>query len=142
MKKPLVLLSFILLSYCSVLAQSVQEKQVQTAIETWKNAVLTRNEAALRSILAEELSYGHSSGLIETKAEFLDVILNRKSVFETLEMPDMEIKIVGNTAVVRNKMFADVVTGGVRNKTNLGVLQVWTRGQNGWQLLARQGFKL
>lgn len=142
MKKALPLLVFMLLSYCSVLAQSAQEKQVLAAIDTWKNALITKNESALKAVLAEELSYGHSSGLVETKADFMNAVLSGKSVYETMEMPDMKVSIVGNTAVVRHKMIADVIDGGNRMKTNLGVLQVWTRKGNSWQLLARQAFKL
>jgi ketosteroid isomerase-like protein len=142
MKKTILLLICLVAGLGTLHAQSAPEKQVLAAIEVWKNAVLTKNEAALKGVLADDLSYGHSNGLIENKAEFMEVILKEKTKFTTLDMPDMQVNIVGNTAVVRNKMFADVETAGVKSRTNLGVLQVWTRGRNGWQLLARQGFKL
>jgi hypothetical protein len=42
------------------------------------------DKAGLENMAAEELSYGHSSGLIEDKAAFVDDIVSGKSVFKTV----------------------------------------------------------
>lgn len=123
-------------------AQSGEEAQVLSALETWKKALLEKNVTVLKEVLAEDLSYGHSNSKIETKAKFIGAIESGAAVYKTLEMPDMEIKITGKTAIVRHKMFADIVDEGKAMKTNLGVLQVWIKKKGKWQLLARQAFRL
>ncbi len=126
-----------------VLAQSKTEKEVLDTVESWRKAVLAQDVKTLDKVFAPEMTYGHSNGHIDTKDTFINTIQNKKEVYNELNLDDMNVRIVGNTALVRHKMTGNVrLEDGSINKPNLGVLQVWSKTGKGWQLLARQAFKL
>lgn len=148
MKKTLGLLMLCLTFSFVVQAQSEKEiaaaveKEVAEAVEKMRKAMINANKAELENIAAEELSYGHSSGKIENKAEFIEALVSGKSDFETIELMDQSIKVAGNTAIVRHKLAGKVKDNGKPGNVNLGVLLIWQNQNGEWKLLARQAFKL
>jgi len=124
-------------------AQSKQEKEVLDRLEMWRTALLEQDLETLDKVFANEMTYGHSNGHVDTKSSFINTIRDKKEVYKVLNLSDITVSIVGNNALVRNKMTGSVdLADGTVSKPNLGVLQVWNKTKNGWQLLARQAFKL
>lgn len=143
MKRNLLLSLFLGLICMAAMAQSKAEKEVLNQVEIWRKAVLGQDIKTLDAVFAPDLTYGHSNGHIDTKESFINTIENKKEVYNELELTDMTVKVVGNTAMIRHKMTGNVrLEDGTISKPNLGVLQVWTKKPKGWQLLARQAFKL
>jgi ketosteroid isomerase-like protein len=126
----------------SVFGQSTDEKAVEAAVEKLRKAMLAADKAALESLTAEELSYGHSSGLIEDKAAFINQFVTGKSVFKTIALSDQSIKISGNTAIVRHRLIGDTNNNNVPGKVDILVLLVWQKQNGEWKLLARQAAKI
>lgn len=141
MKKLLGLLLFLVIS-SSLQAQSKEEKEVAAAVESLKKAMLDANRSSLENIAATELTYGHSNGLIEDKAAFVEALAGGKADFKSINLTEQTIKLAGNTALVRHKLTGEVVNSGQPGNVNLGVLLVWQKQQGQWKLLARQAFKL
>ena len=141
MKKVSILVVICLLGQLA-LGQQAQQ-QLDQAISTWRMAVLAADEATLKALVADELSYGHSNGKIENKAEFVSVIVSKENVYKRLDLSEQTISMVDkNTAIVRHKMAVDVVSHGEQKSFYIGVLQVWIKRKNTWQMMARQAFKL
>lgn len=136
----LSLLWVILFSVAS--AQSTEERNVATAIESLRKAMVDADKSMLENLVADELSYGHSSGAMEDKTTFVDVIASGKNDYKTLEISGQTIRIVGNTGIVRHKMVAEISNNGTSTQANLGVLQIWQKQKSKWKLLARQAYKL
>lgn len=135
-------LLLMLLSTVAVKAQTADESKILQTIEVWKKALFERNGEVLKEVLDDNLSYGHSNNKIETKADFIDAVVSGRSVYKTMETPDMWIRITGKTAIVRHKMLADIVDDGKAMHTNLGVMQVWVKKKSKWLLVGRQAFRL
>ncbi|MPR32828.1 DUF4440 domain-containing protein [Cytophagaceae bacterium SJW1-29] len=143
MKKQVLLLLIFGLTWSMAQAQSKDKQEVLDRVETWRKAVLAQDVKMLDKLYANELTYGHSNGRIDTKDSFITTIGTKKEVYNELNLDDMTVSIVGNTALVRHKMTGNVtLEDGTLSKPNLGVLQVWSKTKSGWQLLARQAFKL
>ena len=143
MKKNILLLLLFGMTLSVAMAQSKEEKEVLDRVEMWRKAVLAQDVKTLDKVFADEMTYGHSNGHLDTKATFTGTIKDKKEVYNELNLDDMTVTVVGNTALVRHKMTGNVkLQDGTVNKPNLGVLQVWSKTKNGWQLLARQAFKL
>ena len=123
-------------------AQSADEKEVAAAVESFRKALIDPTQASLDALTAPELSYGHSSGKLEDKAAFIDALVSKRSDFVTADLTQLTIKIVGNTAIVRHNLVAEINDGGNAGTTKLGVLLIWQKTQGKWKLLARQAFKL
>jgi len=143
MKMKLWLVFFFGLTLSVATAQSKEEKKVLDRVEMWRKAVLDQDVKSLDKIFADEMTYGHSNGHMDTKSSFINTIRDKKEVYKELNLDDMSLTIIGSNALVRHKMTGLVnLADGSVSKPNLGVLQVWNKTRNGWQLLARQAFKL
>ncbi|HEX3862673.1 MAG TPA: nuclear transport factor 2 family protein [Stellaceae bacterium] len=112
------------------------------AIEELRAAILGADKAKLAALTAEQLSYGHSDGRVQTKAEFIDGVVNRKAKVKTLTFPDLKVAVTGDAGVARHLYVSDSELDGKASSIKLGALQVWQKQAGGWKLLARQGFKL
>src|SRR5687768_16925854 len=139
--KPILVLTFSLFSL-TLLAQSADEKEVASAVEALRKALISGNETDLRAITAEDLSYGHSSGKVEDKKEFMERLITGDSDFKTIQLTEQTVKIVGNTAIVRHKLVAETMDKGQPGNPSLSVLLIWQKQEGKWKLLARQATKL
>jgi ketosteroid isomerase-like protein len=123
-------------------AQGKEETQVANAVENMRKAMISGNKADLENVASDNLSYGHSSGKLQNKAEFVEAIVSKASVFVTISLTEQTIKVSGNTAIVRHILDAQTNDGGKPGTTKLGVLLVFFKEHGEWKLLARQAYKL
>lgn len=123
-------------------AQGADAAAISLQVEALRQAMLAADKDKLLALASDALSYGHSAGKLENKAEYADAIASKKAVFKTLEFKDQTIAVTGNTAIVRNTFVSDVETDGKVNAVKVGVLQVWQKEGATWKLYARQAFRL
>jgi len=120
--------------------QSKEINAVSAAVEAFRKATIAADKSTLDKLTANELSYGHSSGRLETKAQFIESLTSGKSGFSAIELSDQTITIVDQTAFVRH-----VFNGASRRESanlKLSILTVWLRQQDQWKMVARQAAKL
>ena len=125
----------------NVNAQSKTETDVANAVEKFRKAMIDGNKEELVSIVSDKLSYGHSSGYVEGKTEFVDKIVSGKSDFVTIELKDQAISISGKTAVIRHKLNATTNDNGKPGEVHLSILLIFQKVKKEWKLLARQAVK-
>jgi ketosteroid isomerase-like protein len=118
------------------------ETAVAAAVEQLRLAMVSGDRAALENIAAEQLSYGHSGGLIENKAEFVEKIASGNSDFVSITLSEQSIAISGKTAIVRQRLDAVTNDGGKPGEAHIKVLLVWQKQGKQWKLLARQAVKI
>jgi ketosteroid isomerase-like protein len=123
-------------------AAGADETAVGEAVEALRKAIFDADKAKLAALTADQLSYGHSSAVVQSKSEFIDGVLNRKATVKTLTFPDLVIAVTGDAAVTRHRYLSDTEQDGKTSNTTIGVLAVWQKQGDAWKLLARQGFKL
>jgi len=124
------------------MAESSDEASVAEAGEALRMAMVNPNRARLDDLPADQLSYGHSSGVIQTKAQFIDVIVSQETIYKSITLSESTTMIVGDNAIVRHVFSTDFESGGKPGSSRIGALQVWQKQANRWKLLARQGFKI
>ena len=137
------ILSFILcmISF-HLIAQSKDEKAVTAVVEKLRVAMIDPDRKALENLVSDSLSYGHSSGHIEGKKEFIESLVSGKSDFVTIDLSAQTISIVDNIAIVRHNLNATTNDGGKPGSVKIHVLLVWEKTKNGWKLVGRQAVKL
>lgn len=138
MTKATFILIATLFSFTVSIAQSSQEKAVAAAVENMRQAMLDGDKAKLEALAAPELTYGHSSGALEDKSQFVEALASGKSDFSSINLTDQTIEVVGNVALVRHELHGQADSGAV----NIGILLVWKKHGKTWKLLARQAYKL
>jgi len=125
----------------SAVAASAEEAAVAQAIEALRKAVLEQDKTQLEALCAEQLSYGHSDGRVENKAQFINGVMTRKAILTSLTLSDHTIAIVGADAIARHTWVSESETDGKPTSTKIGVLQVWQKQGGTWKLLARQSVR-
>lgn len=125
-------------SFVMAQSQSAEVALVETAVEKLRMAMLAGDKASLEALAAEQLTYGHSSGVIEDKTAFVEALVSGKSDFTRIDFNKQTVNIVGNIGLVRHELRGEA-NG---NPVNIGVLLVWQKDKKDWKLLARQAFKL
>ena len=123
-------------------AQTNDEKAVTQAVEALRKALVDPDKSVLDKLAADELSYGHSSGVVQNKAEFIETLTSGKSDFVTIELTGQTVKVVGNTAIVRHHFSATTNDGGKPGAVKLSILLIWQKQKDEWKLLARQAVKI
>jgi len=122
--------------------QGKDEKAVSAAVEALRKAMVDPDKAALEKLTLPQLSYGHSSGVVQNQAEFVEALTSGKSDFVSIALTEQHITIVDRTAIVRHILSADTNDGGKAGHTNLSILLVWQKDKGEWRLLARQAVKV
>jgi ketosteroid isomerase-like protein len=144
MKKILLLCLFPILALASSCnAQSPDDvRDVATAVEKLRAAMMSAKAADLNAIAADNLLYRHSSGTLETKAQFIDTIVSGRSVFVTIDLTDQQIKVTGDTAIVCHTFNAKTNDNGKPGSVKIGIMLVWQKQKGEWRLLGRQAFRM
>ena len=122
--------------------QSKGEAAVTNAVEQLRMAMIDGNGPALENMVSDKLSYGHSSGYIDDKKEFVEKLASGKSDFVSINLTEQTISISGNTAIVRHILTAKTNDGGNPGDVHLRVLLIWEKKKGRWLLLARQAVKM
>ena len=119
------------------------EDEVLKKVETFRAAQAAGKADAIAPLLAEDLSYSHSSGAIDDKAKLLSGIANANYKWTSLEYRNPTVKIVGPAAIVRfNFVGEQEFTDGKKTPQNLSILMNWQKQGNDWKLLSRAATKL
>lgn len=142
MKKTILLFTMILGMAIGANAQTKDEADVAAAVEKMRLAMISGQKADLDAVACEKLTYGHSSGKLQNKAEFIDSFVTKASVFVTITLTDQTIEVVDKIAIVRHKLSAQTADGGKPGTVNLGIMLVFIKEHSQWKLLARQAYKL
>jgi hypothetical protein len=120
------------------------EDAVAKNLEAFRAAQAAANAEILASLCAAELSYSHSSGVVEDKATFIANATNGKSKVLSLVYENPSIRVVGPAAIVRFHWLgeAESVPDGKKSSTNLHILMNWQKQGADWKLLSRSATKL
>lgn len=127
-----------LLAAAPASAQPSDQAAVAQAVEALREAMVSADRTKLEAIAADGLSYGHSSGRLEDKAQFVSAIVEGRSVFRSITLSEQSIALSGDVALVRHILAAETSDGGRPGNVRIGVLLVWQKQGGAWKLLARQ----
>ena len=116
--------------------QQTDVRQVLAAEDRRYRAMQDADLTTLDELCADELSYAHSSGTRDTKAEYFGKIESGYYVYRRVAHPVERVEVLGDTAIVVGRMTADVEVQGVPKTIDNLALAVWTRASGAWRLLA------
>ena len=123
-------------------AESAEEAAVGKAVDDLNKAMIDADKAKLEMLVADQLSYGHSGGRVESKKEFVDVVAGKKTIYKTITISDPKVAVVGNNAIARHTYAVEFESDGKPGSAKIGVMQVWAKDGGAWKLLARQAFRI
>src|SRR3989442_15743701 len=142
MKKLVWILLSALLSAAALAAAASDpkaEKEILKIMDTYKDAMIHNNAEVLGKLLHDDLTFVHSAGQLETKADVLKSVTTGKNVITRMEFSDTSVRFYGNTALVKCRV--DLWHSDT-NIVHMNILHAWVKVAGGWQLVARQATRL
>ena len=101
-------------------------------------AQVDRDVAALQLLLADDLSYTHSSGVRQNKGKYISDIASGNTVYKAVDASNQQVRIYGNTAVITGTVKVSVASAGVDRVAELLYTDVHVKRGGRWQLVAWQ----
>jgi hypothetical protein len=132
---------FSLLSIVSV-AQSTDEEKLKATVKEFHQALVKKNTVSINQQTDKALSYGHSNGWVQTKADVIKDFERGYISYQSFKEDSITISMNDNMANVR--FVADItatLNGTTVNNYHLRVLEVWVKKSKRWVLFARQAVK-
>ena len=106
-------------------------------------AMIAKDFVVLRELLAPDLFFVHSTGVAETRDEYLAGVAAGWYEYESIVSRDPRIRIDNDTAVVDGLVDMKVgVAGKPRDLLHLLVVLVWVRTSGRWRLYLRQATRI
>jgi ketosteroid isomerase-like protein len=117
-------------------------KEVMAASDAWKLAMMKKDPAGLQKLMHEDIIYGHSSGMVQTKADVIKATTTGKTIIEAMDFSETNVRVYGNMALIRANVDMRNATDGKASVFHTNVLHVWLKGPDGWQMVSRQATQL
>ena len=138
------ILSFISLLLISVVgfAQTSEEEKLTATVKEFHQALVNKNTISINQQIDKALSYGHSNGWVETKA---DMIKDLEAGYISYQgIKEDSIIIIMNEAMANVRFLGDykATLKGAASNFRLRVLEVWVKKSKRWILFARQAVKI
>ena len=142
MKRNLLFTAALLIAALPSTLHASMEDEVRQAEKEWAAAVTAKDFAKVDKILADGLIYAHSTGIVETKAEYLAKVRGGTQNHDAIEHSKTQIKVYGNTAVAHShvRMAGTNAAGPFDNK--LMMMHFWVKEGGDWKLAAHQTTQL
>ena len=134
--KKLLTILFLFVTVSSV-AQTDDEKLIST-VKEFHQTLVQKNTVSINQQTDKALSYGHSNGWVETKAEMIKNLETGYLNYHSYKEDSIAIVINNNMANVRFIADIDVTLKETRRNYHLKVLEVWVKKGKRWVLFARQ----
>ena len=121
-----------------------QDTELFKRVKQLNDAIfMVKDSLALEGLLADKLSYGHSTGKIENRQEMIHGAVSNKGSYSNVSLEDFNVFFEKNTAIVRHAINGTSIDkDGKQSPLHIGLLQVWVKQKRQWKLTARQAVKL
>lgn len=117
---------------------STTQALIRTLEDQRYQAILDGDFDAFARLVAPDLIYTHSSGVIDTLDSYLDKCRQGYYVYHLIDHPITDIRIVGDVALVVGEMNATITSGGILKTLQNRCLAVWECREGQWKLVAYQ----
>ena len=98
--------------------------------------------AALEKLLGPELSYTHTSGVVQTKDQFIGDIKSGAIKYLSVDVSDTKVMIFGSTAVVTGGASVHIILNGNDMSFKLRYTNVHVNRGGAWQMVAWEATRL
>lgn len=135
MKRSILVLSVVFLGIQGAIAQNSLEQEIgKLSKEKWQ-WMADKNVDKLAPLFHDKSKFVHMSGTWK-KDEELEIIQTGSIWYKKADVHDVAIEIIGDMAIVWNRITLMAVVRGSEVVTEFTVTEVYKNEDKGWQLLA------
>jgi Domain of unknown function (DUF4440) len=136
-----ICLTLSVLSITVICFSQTEEQKLTTTMKEFHQALVNKNTASINQQTDKALSYGHSNGWVETKADMIKDLEIGYIVYHSYK--EDSVNITMDDTMANARFVADISATLRGNSTNfhLKVLEVWVKKGKRWMLFARQAVR-
>jgi ketosteroid isomerase-like protein len=113
------------------------------AVETaWTTAIKTRDGQALDALLSDQLIYAHSTGIVDSKSDYITKVTSGRQRYEGARHENMTIREYGDTVIVHARMHMWGTNQSGKFDDIVMAMHTWIKRAGKWQLVAHQTTKI
>ena len=145
MKTTLTLLLALLLAPLATLnaAAAPPLAAVRAADDERVAAILAAAPSRLAAIFSDELRYAHSTGVVDTKASYIESLTSGRTRYHLLDYSERSFTFPApGIALMTGRAHVKATSGGTEMDSILSFLAVWREEKGQWRFLAWQSCKL
>lgn len=131
----------LLLAFALVLA-AAPDDEVRAAESAWTKAIKAKDGKALDALLGDELIYAHSTGVVDSKKDYIAKVTSGKQLYIGAEHESMTVKHYGDTVIVHSRMHMWGTNQAGKFDDVVMAMHTWVRRSGKWQLVAHQTTKI
>ena len=98
--------------------------------------------AALDQIMSDDLIYTHSTGVAETKAEYLGQLKSGQLKYQSMEHEGVVVRVYGDTAILTGRTKVKSVSRGQEFNNDLRFLIVYVKQRGRWRMVSWQSTRI
>ena len=118
------------------------EQAVLAAHDERITLTLAGDVAGLAAMMTDDLTYTHSSGIEESRAEFLEGLKNGKYLYREITPRGRKVRVHGDAAVVSGPAHVVIEPGGKRTEIELYFTELYVREGGQWRMALWQSTRL
>lgn len=132
------------LFFCAAAAWAADEaKAIEEAERGWARGVTTNDFALLEKVLAPDLVYTHSNGLVDSRASYIESLRSGKTRYLKVEYSELKVRqITPDVALTHCRALVVTLQQGKEVPMNLALLHVFKKNGGQWQMVAHQSARL
>jgi ketosteroid isomerase-like protein len=123
-------------------AQPSAPDAVRAAEADRLRALVGGDYKALDLLLADDLTYTHTTAKVDTKTSYLEPLLAGRTRYQSLDPSDVQVRTYGSTAVITGVLRSVALVAGKESRTNMRFTSVWVERDGRWQMVAWQSTRL
>jgi ketosteroid isomerase-like protein len=127
---------------CAASLAADLQAEVQAAENAWISAIKAKDAAALGRVLADDLIYVHSGGVVDSKAQYIAKVTSGKQVYKGVDQFKLKIRGEGSVATAQYwaRMRGINAAGDFDDK--LVVAHIWVKTGGVWRMAYHQTTKV
>ncbi len=132
------------LFFCAAAAWAADEaKAIEEAERGWARGVTTNDFALLEKVLAPDLVYTHSNGLVDSRASYIESLRSGRSRYLKVGYSELRVRqITPDVALTHCRAFVVTLQQGKETPMSLALLHVFRKNGGQWQMVAHQSARL
>jgi hypothetical protein len=105
-------------------------------------AMIEADDEALNALLADELSYAHSTGQLDTKETFIGALKSGIVRYRSIDPRESNVRVYDDIGIITGIAAVNVTAGDQDHSAVLRTTEVYQRDVQGWLLIAYQSTRV
>ena len=105
-------------------------------------AMIAGDLTTLDRILADDLTYTHTSGKTETKREFLERLKSGDLKYKAMHRQQIRVRVLGDAAIVTGRAAVEVQSDGRDSSFPIRFVDIYVKKADRWELVVWQSTRI